>query len=389
MARTWIPYAVCLAVACCALMASNSAAAALVLAVLVLAPVASICFAAAQRRRVGLEFDLPSATTVGGEISLGIRVARPRLFRSAVLLELEARNLIMGTEANLPAELAASGGAEESYEMPLSAECCGHVCLTLASARIVDPLGFVRLGVPDAWFEGSYTVYPQIAELQAVSSRASSTAVSGATYDTSHKGSDRTEVFELRDFRPGDSLKDVHWKLSAKLGELTVREASHPSDYDVMLLCDAHACSYDDATRIGVLNAVMTMMASVSLSLCRQGVNHSVAYRHDDSLVASPVDGLASFEEMLDELMSAPLPLETVTDTTPFEVYRRTHNVAKTAFFTDVLQEDVLLKLGTWTSLTVFHVNAENSAGTADGGGYLLVHVPADWVGTHVKNVEF
>ena len=389
MVRTWILYAICLVLACCALVATNSAAAVLVLAVLVLTPVVSVSIAIWQRRRVKLDFALPPATAVNGQVSLDVRVTRPRLFRSTIMLTFESRNLIMGTVVNLPVELAVSGGADETYKMPLSSGCCGHVCLSLASARVSDPLGFARLRVSGAWFEGSYTVYPQIVDLQATSNRASASSISGATYDTSHRGSDRTEVFELRDFRQGDSLKDVHWKLSAKLGELTVREASHPSDYDVMLLCDAHACNYDDAARISVLNAVMTLMSSISLSLCRQGINHSVAYRHDDSLVASPVDSLTSFEEMLDEIMSAPLPLETVTDTTPFEVYRRTHNVAKTAFVTDVLQEEVLYKLGAWTSLTVFHVNAEGSAGTAESGDYLLVHVPADWVGTHVKNVEF
>lgn len=37
-----------------------------------------------------------------------------------------------------------------------------------------------------------------------------------------------SENHELRPFRPGDSLNTVHWKLSAKTGALTVREAQEP-----------------------------------------------------------------------------------------------------------------------------------------------------------------
>ena len=36
------------------------------------------------------------------------------------------------------------------------------------------------------------------------------------------------ESYELRPYRPGDSLNRVHWKLSAKTGALTVREAQAP-----------------------------------------------------------------------------------------------------------------------------------------------------------------
>lgn len=36
------------------------------------------------------------------------------------------------------------------------------------------------------------------------------------------------ENYELRPYRPGDSLNSVHWKLSAKTGSLTVREAMEP-----------------------------------------------------------------------------------------------------------------------------------------------------------------
>lgn len=37
-----------------------------------------------------------------------------------------------------------------------------------------------------------------------------------------------SENHELRPYRPGDSLNTVHWKLSAKTGALTVREAQEP-----------------------------------------------------------------------------------------------------------------------------------------------------------------
>lgn len=43
------------------------------------------------------------------------------------------------------------------------------------------------------------------------------------------------ENHELRDYRPGDSLNQVHWKLSAKTGALVVREAMEPVRPRVLL----------------------------------------------------------------------------------------------------------------------------------------------------------
>lgn len=38
------------------------------------------------------------------------------------------------------------------------------------------------------------------------------------------------EVHEIRPFREGDNLRDVHWKLSAKMDDLMLREAMQPED---------------------------------------------------------------------------------------------------------------------------------------------------------------
>ncbi len=38
-----------------------------------------------------------------------------------------------------------------------------------------------------------------------------------------------SESYELRDYRPGDSMRDIHWKLTAKTDRLIVREPQEPA----------------------------------------------------------------------------------------------------------------------------------------------------------------
>lgn len=48
------------------------------------------------------------------------------------------------------------------------------------------------------------------------------------TSSPDRRGSDLTEPFRLREYAPGDSLRQIHWKLSSKLDRLVIREPGMP-----------------------------------------------------------------------------------------------------------------------------------------------------------------
>lgn len=58
-------------------------------------------------------------------------------------------------------------------------------------------------------------------------------------YDEFRPGYDPSETFEIREFRDGDKLPGVHWKLSAKLDRLMVRERSFPKACPVVLFLNS------------------------------------------------------------------------------------------------------------------------------------------------------
>ena len=47
-------------------------------------------------------------------------------------------------------------------------------------------------------------------------------------------GNDGTSIREIREYRPGDSLHAIHWKLSAKKEELLVKESGQPQGFRVL-----------------------------------------------------------------------------------------------------------------------------------------------------------
>lgn len=53
---------------------------------------------------------------------------------------------------------------------------------------------------------------------------------------------DRLDVLDVRDYRMGDALRDVHWKLSAKAEELLVKDYSSGASGKTIVYCDLTAC---------------------------------------------------------------------------------------------------------------------------------------------------
>lgn len=270
--------------------------------------------------------------------------------------------------------------------------------LALAGVSVLAPVASILFGRATAArtdiaidFQRSCTAGQQldmaITDIMAQTTQANRSSISGTTYDYHRKGQDRTEVFDLREFAEGDSLKSVHWKLSARFGDLMVREPSRPTDYDITLLCDGHAISAN-AGSAAVLNGVLAVTASVSLSLIQQEFSHSVAYAADGNLESRFVDSRTSFNTMLDVLVGTPAPTGHASDIAAFEEFRRMHNVTRTVLVTDAMNEDLTAQLSRITDLSVLHISEGAQAGIDRSGGYTLTHIPVETIGERIKNLE-
>jgi Protein of unknown function DUF58 len=63
------------------------------------------------------------------------------------------------------------------------------------------------------------------------------------------------ELFGVREYRPGDPLRRIHWRSSARHGELIVREYEPPGVQTVAILCDPAPPSREAADQIARLAA--------------------------------------------------------------------------------------------------------------------------------------
>lgn len=118
-----------------------------------------------------------------------------------------------------------------SVELPT--EHCGELLCRATRGRVCDYLGLIR--IPRRWPLETRTLVqpgeeqpehlPGLAQLRMVSYRPK-------------PGGGFAERHELRDYRPGDSLRQVHWKLTAKTDKPIVREPQVPHRRSVVLTLD-------------------------------------------------------------------------------------------------------------------------------------------------------
>lgn len=91
-------------------------------------------------------------------------------------------------------------------------------------------------------------------------------------YDENMPGHDNSEIFQMREYRAGDRLQNVHWKLTAKQDELMVKDYSLPKACPVILFL-----SYQPGKRRQLL-AYLEAVASLSFSIMDAGCPHYVVW---------------------------------------------------------------------------------------------------------------
>ena len=105
---------------------------------------------------------------------------------------------------------------------PISAHC-GGITVTVRKVRTFDYLGLISLPV---WKKESLTLLVRPQPLPVPLPEDLHRHVSRGW--TPKHGGGFSENHELRSYRPGDSLNQIHWKLSAKTGSLILREPVEP-----------------------------------------------------------------------------------------------------------------------------------------------------------------
>ena len=116
---------------------------------------------------------------------------------------------------------------------------CGRATVELAMLRIEDVLSFFSVPVGQELQE-EFWILPHgwQSEEQKESVLSELPDWESMLFSAQKKGSDTSEVTDIRQWTPEYPLKNIHWKLSEKMNTLLVREYGYPISDKLLLLVD-------------------------------------------------------------------------------------------------------------------------------------------------------
>lgn len=134
----------------------------------------------------------------------------------------------------------------------------GHYDLTVSTAVIRDPLGLWSRKVS---FDGhrGITVMPSLYDINMVQAGISAMPESDMEAVRT-RGAVSGDMIDIREYVPGDPVRNIHWKLSEKTGKALVRVLGNPvSDHYLIILDNPSDIAHDPVA----LDAVASVYASL------------------------------------------------------------------------------------------------------------------------------
>ncbi len=213
----------------------------------------------------------------GEPLTICLKVSSPRVLHAArsVYLDITMHNRLLGETKQRDMVLSLAG-SENRYTYTAKPPCCGEVVISCEDAGLCDLLHLFRRKLRP-FREVRTVIYPRPLELDVTLSRdaVGETGDNGLTRN--RKGMDQSEMFDIRNYVPGDDIRSIHWKLSGKTDELIVRQASDRTHYDLIVLPDfGRKTGSRDVTR-RELTTCVALMVELCRRLARQGVPFCIA----------------------------------------------------------------------------------------------------------------
>jgi uncharacterized protein (DUF58 family) len=205
----------------------------------------------------------PPRLPAGQTASLTIKMSNVSKLRTGLLLAEDTVPYALGSRPRFIFE-GIGGGGSRSFTYQLGSDTRGRYTVGPLRVRVADSFGLVS--ITRAFSSTStLTVTPRIVPL-------ARPAVSGSWLGDSEQGrrsiaASGEDDVAPRDYRMGDSLRRVHWRSTARRGELMVRREEQYWRNTATLFLDTRRAAYSSA----MFELAVTAAASIGVHLAGEG----------------------------------------------------------------------------------------------------------------------
>lgn len=180
----------------------------------------------------------------------------------------------------------------------LQSPTCGQVLCSLSRGRLSDYMGLFSLPLRISQ-KSSVLFYPTVYEPVLFTEQTAMPDSEGERYSQTASGNDPSELFDLREYREGDKISRIHWKLSQKSEEMLVKDFGLPLSDQLLFLLEPNGSGVE-------ADAMLDVFCTLSAFLAQHGVPHRAIFRdRSGSPVLREILELEESRSILEELLLA------------------------------------------------------------------------------------
>jgi uncharacterized protein (DUF58 family) len=251
----------------------------------------------ARRARYQLRCErliVPPRVTPGQAATVMVRLENVSRISTGLLLAEETIPYSLGARPRYVLNgIERAGSREVSYQ--LRSDLRGKFVVGPMRVRIADVFGLVELTANFAT-KNTLTVTPRVVPLTSAATTGSwSSDGDGRTRMTAAAGDD--DVIP-RAYRDGDELRRVHWRSTARYGELMVRREEQRWQDRAVVILDSRRSAHVGTGPSSSFEFAVSAAASIGVHLARSGLDGHLLTD------AGPLAGAAMFEDVLLDALS-------------------------------------------------------------------------------------
>jgi uncharacterized protein (DUF58 family) len=248
---------------------------------LLVLPLAASWLVSRTRYRLACERTLEPARTAAGTTStVRLRLDNISRLPSGVLLMEDALPYSLGGRPRFVLDKIEPHGVREvSY--PVTSDVRGRFTVGPLSVRLTDPFGLCELTRSFAT-TAELVVTPTVVPLPAV--RLGGDWAGGGDAASRSVSSSGTDDAATREYRHGDDLRKVHWRSTARVGELMVRREEQPFQSRATLLLDGRSAAHRGDGPASSFEWSVSAIASIGVALARSGFALSLVRETGEAL---------------------------------------------------------------------------------------------------------
>ena len=252
----------------------GSSAALAVAVMLVLIPLCTIPINWYVKNQISIEFLTQSSVRKGESRLISLLIENHSIFPVLnVRCRIQSENQLNKQNDTKDVFLWIAGKKKKEISFNAGCAYCGRMRFDVSYITLYDCFGLIGIRRKQESI-GYMTVLPDTFEMEIQLVPTPGSIDESEIYSQERPGNDMSEIFQIREYVPGDSPKQIHWKLSSKFDRLIVRDPALPITRNVLLFWERTGESGD----LELIDAQAETLVTICQNLLEQSVQFTVGW---------------------------------------------------------------------------------------------------------------